>query len=120
MGMVLTCSHDALPGDAAPFLIVTLELAVSAVSLTGEELFGKQQGLVGTHLLELLTSPLGDDRLERFASLAAGRSREPVVLPVRPRSNGSQQASTLTARIATCGPPRAALVAIEAPGLGLR
>src|SRR4051812_31242120 len=61
MGLMLTCSRDALPGDAAAFAVVTFDLRVSAVSEAGEKVFGTEQSLVGTPLLDLISSPLGDE-----------------------------------------------------------
>jgi hypothetical protein len=113
MGMMLTCSRDALPGDAAAFVICTYELIVTAVSEAGERIFGKEQKVVGAHLLDLVTSPLGDDQLSRHAGLAAQRPCDPLVMPLRLASARSYWVGTLAARIATCGPPRAALVTVE-------
>jgi hypothetical protein len=118
MGLMLTCSRDALPGTAAAFLIATFDLAVSAVSQAGERVFGPEQELVGKGLLELVGSPLGDDQLARHVGRAAQRPCEPVVLPLRVR--GGAHVGTMAARIATCGPPRAALVTVEPTGFGRR
>ncbi len=121
MGMVLTCSRDALPGDAAAFVICTYELSVSAVSQAGERIFGKEEGLIGKHLLELVTSPLGDDQLTRHAGMAAQRPADPVVMPLRLTSSaGRRRVGTLAGRIATCGPPRAVLVTVEPSEFGRR
>jgi hypothetical protein len=121
MGMVLSCSRDALPGEAAAFLICTFELYVSAVSQAGERIFGKQDKLVGSHLLDLVTSPLGDDQLARHAGQAAQRPVDPVVLPLRLTGSApSRRVGTLAGRIATCGPPRAALVTVEPSEFGRR
>jgi hypothetical protein len=118
MGMVLTCPRDALPGEAAAFLIVDYELRVTAVSEGGEKYFGAEDDLIGTELLDLVTSPLGDDQLSRSASLAAQRPCDPVVMPVRLRSPAAPEVGMLAARIATCGPPRAALLTVEPSGFG--
>jgi hypothetical protein len=120
MGMVLSCSRDALPGEAAAFLILTYELAVSAVSEAGEKIFGPEQGVMGAPLLDLLTSPMGDDQLVRHASAAAQRPRDPVVLPVRLVSDRARLVGTMAGRIATCGPPRAALLTVEPSDFGRR
>jgi hypothetical protein len=120
MGMMLTCSRDALPGDAAAFVICTYELIVTAVSEAGERIFGKEQKVVGAHLLDLVTSPLGDDQLSRHAGLAAQRPCDPLVMPLRLASARSHWVGTLAARIATCGPPRAALVTVEPSEFGRR
>src|SRR3954466_3901912 len=65
MGMMLTSSRDALPGTAAAFLVVTFDLRVSAVSEAGEKIFGREQSLMSKPLLDLLSSPLGNDQLAR-------------------------------------------------------
>jgi hypothetical protein len=120
MGMVLTCPRDALPGEAAAFLILTFELEVSAVSEAGEKIFGGERGLIGTFLLDLLTSPMGDDQLARHTGIAAQRHCDAVVLPVRLRSERAGDVGTMAARIATCGPPRAALLTVEPSDFGRR
>ena len=114
--MLLNCRHEALPGEA--FLICTYELEVSAVSEAGEEIVGDQDGLVGSQLLDLATCPLGDDQLGRHVALAAVRPSEPVVVPLRLRSEKGAALGMLAARITTCGPPRAALVTVKPTGFG--
>jgi hypothetical protein len=119
MGLMLSCSRDALPGTAAAFIIVTFELLVSAVSEAGEPIFGAEQELVGTPLLELLTSPVGDHELTAYVSQAAHSPSEPVVLPVRLASqDAAARVGTMAARVGTCGPPRAALVTVEPSEFG--
>jgi hypothetical protein len=122
MGMILTCPKDALPGEAAAFLILDYELNVSAVSQAAERFFGKEKSLIGTRLLDLVTSPLGDDQLVRKASVAAQRPCDPTVMPVRlvTPSGAAGSVGTLAARIATCGPPRAALLTVEPSEFGHR
>jgi hypothetical protein len=120
MGMMLSCAREVLPGDAAAFVICTYDLTVTAVSQAGERIFGKQDKVVGSSLLELVTSPMGDDQLSRHAGLAAQRACEPVVMPLRLASAQAHQTGTLAARIATCGPPRAALVTVEPSEFGRR
>jgi hypothetical protein len=119
-GVLLSCSRDALPGDAAAFVICTYDLSVTAVSQAGERIFGKEEEVVGGSLLGLVTSPLGDDQLARHAGLAAQRACDPVVMPLRLASPGAEAVGTLAARIATCGPPRAALVTVEPSEFGRR
>ena len=115
---MLSCRSDALPGEA--FLICTYELEITAISEAGESILGSQDGLLGTHLLELATCPLGDEQLARHTALAAQRAREPVELPMRLRSELGEALGTLAARVTTCGPPRAALVTVEPTGFGRR
>jgi hypothetical protein len=100
---------------AAAFLICTYDLTVSAVSESGEQIFGSEGELVGRNLLELVTSPLGDDQVAMHAELAAQRESAPVLMPLRLR--GGSRMGMLAGRIATCEPPRAALVAVEPSGL---
>jgi hypothetical protein len=120
MGMMLSCAREVLPGDAAAFVICTYDLTVTAVSQAGERIFGKESKVVGRNLLELVTSPMGDDQLMRHASLAAQRACDPLVMPLRLASERSRKLGTLAARIATCGPPRAALVTVEPSEFGRR
>jgi hypothetical protein len=117
MGMLLTCARDAHPGEAAAFMIVTFQLSISAISEAGEKLFGKQ---VGANLLDTVTCPLGNDALARHVSQAAQRSCDPIVMPLRLLSERSPKVGTLAARIATCGPPRAALLTVEPSEFGRR
>ena len=120
--MILNCQRDALPGTAAAFLILDYELRVSAVSEAGEHFFGKERSLIGAGLLDLVTSPLGDDQLVRKASVAAQRPCDATVMPVRlvRTASGAGALGTMAARIATCGPPRAALLTVEPSEFGRR
>ena len=94
---------------------------MSAVSQAGERIFGKEAGLVGSHLLDLVTSPLGDDQFARHAGLAAQRPVDPVVMPLRfTASGGKPRVGTLAGRISTCGPPRAVLLTVEPSEFGRR
>jgi hypothetical protein len=121
MGVLLNCSREALPGAAAAFLICTYDLRVTAVSQAGEVVFGREDEVIGAHLLDLVTSPLGDDQLARHAGLAAQRACDPVVMPLRLMSpSKAEEVGMLAARIATCGPPRAALVTVEPSEFGRR
>jgi hypothetical protein len=120
MGVMLSSTGDALPGPGAAFMVVTAELAVSAVSRSGDKLFGEEGELTGSHLLSIVTCPLGDDQLEGHVRRATERRRDTLSLPVRLLSGDAPKVGTLSARIATCGPPRAALVAVEPSGFGIR
>ena len=120
MGVVLSCQRDALPGQAGAFLILDYQLRVCAVSEAGERYFGPQDELIGQELLDLVTSPLGDDQLTRNAGLAAQRPCDAVVMPVRLLWSRAPQVGTMAARIATCGPPRAALLTVEPSEFGRR
>jgi hypothetical protein len=117
---MLTCARDAMPGAGAAFLIVNFDLSVSAVSEAGEKMFGPEEALTGAPFMDLVTSPLGDEQLARTVSQAAQRACDPVVMPVRLRSERARSIGTLAGRIATCGPPRAALVTVEPSEFGRR
>jgi hypothetical protein len=120
MGVMLTSQGDALPSAGAAFVVVTAELAVSAVSRSGDKLFGEEGELIGSHLLSLLTCPLGDPQLEQHVRRAATTRCETVALPVRLVPDGAPRVGTLSARIGTCSSPQAALVAVEPSGFGIR
>jgi hypothetical protein len=117
-GVLLGCREDAFPGEA--FLICTYELDVTAVSTGGEAVFGPQDGLVGANLLDIVTCPLGDEQVARYATLAAQRPCGPVDLPLRVRSGEGEKLGMLAARVTTCGPPRAALLSVQPSRFGRR
>jgi hypothetical protein len=118
MGVLLSCTREALPGARAAFLIATAELKVNAVSVGAEKIFGPEQDVIGLNLLDLLASPMGDTHFAKVVTGAAVRSREPVVMPVKGMAVGARRAGMLAARVSTCGPPRAALVTVEPSGFG--
>jgi len=120
MGLMLTCSRKALPGEAAAFLVVAVDLLVGAVSKGAEKIFGLENDLLGTPLLDIVTSPMGDSELTTKVARATQRPIEPHVMPVRRRSGTKAAVGTMAARIATCGPPRAALVTVEPSDFGRR
>jgi hypothetical protein len=118
MGLMLTCTRDALPGAGAAFVVVRFDLSVSAVSEAGERIIGREQSLMGRSLLELVTSPLGDEQFARSVAKAATRPCDPAVIPVRLLSDRAAEVGTMAARVATCGLPRAALVTVEPTRFG--
>jgi hypothetical protein len=118
MGVLLSCTREALPGARAAFVIATVDLKINAVSLGAEEIFGPELSVIGSHLLDLVTSPMGDAHFAKLVTGAAVRSREPVVMPVKPQGAASTEVGMLAARVSTCGPPRAALVTVEPSGFG--
>jgi hypothetical protein len=120
MGMLLSCAREALPGAGASFLIATVEATVSAVSEAAEVIFGLEQDVLGTPVGDLLSSPMGDERLHRTVVQAAMRAREPAVMPVRGLTENGAGVGMMAARISTCGRPRAALITVEPSGFGRR
>jgi PAS domain-containing protein len=117
-GVLLTCRREALATDA--FVIFGPELEVTAVSEPAESIFGPEHELIGQRLLELVSCPLGDEQLARHGALAAQRPTEEVALPLRVRSERGQSVGTLSARLATCGPPRAGLLTVALSPFGRR
>lgn len=113
MGVYLECTRDALGSLGTFFLVVTEDLCVGAVSEGAEGIFGEEAALVGTPLADLLSSPLGSENLARTVRRAAVGVRERVAVPVEPVSEDARAFGPLEARVSPCGPPRAALVAIE-------
>ena len=103
MGVVLHCARDAV-GDA--FLVVKLDMAISAASAATEPLLGAPGALVGRPLLAVLS---GGDELARMVGRAALGSRRVVEATVAAKASGRR----LRARIAWCGQPPAALVVLQ-------
>jgi hypothetical protein len=120
MGVLLRCNADALPGTGTAFVIVTQSLEIGAVSEGAETIFGPEEKLVRQKLLDLLTSPIGDRKLARTVSRAAIRPHETVTIPARLTGERADAIGTMACRISTCGPPRAALVAVEPTHFGRR
>jgi len=84
-----------------------------------QRIFGAEQTLMGKSLLDVIGSPLGDDHFGTHVGRAAQRACDSVVMPVRLRgADESRRVGTMAARIATCGPPRAALVTVEPSEFG--
>lgn len=119
MGMLLRCAGEALPGTGAAFLIATVHHRVTAISEGAERIFGPESAVLGRSLLDLLTSPMGQARLGRAVTQASTRPHASAVLPVR--ATGVRAGlGMLSARVSTCGPPRAALVTVEQTDFGQR
>jgi hypothetical protein len=120
MGVLLRCNPDALPGAGTAFLITNHALQIAAVSEAAEAIFGSEEQLTGIDLMDLLSSTVGDRRLAKTVSRAALRVHEAVTVPVRLAGEKAEEIGTMAARISTCGPPRAALVAVEPTHFGRR
>lgn len=118
MGVLLRCAPDSLPGAGGAFLIADRALAVAAVSEAGEAIFGVEEGLIGTGVMDLLTSTIGDRALARTVARAALRPHDAVTVPARLTGEQADAIGTMAARISTCGPPRAALIAVEPTEFG--
>ena len=117
MGVMLTTPRKALPGPGAAFVVVTREGRISAVSEAAEPLIGEEPGLLGMPVGSALASDEGDERFARQVARAAGAGREVAQAKVTPVLKAGDQQTRLTARIAGCGQPRAALVVLERASL---
>lgn len=115
MGIMLSAPRKALPGSGAAFVVVTREGRISAVSEAAEPLVGAEPGLLGMPIASTLTSSEddGDDRLVRQVARAAGAGREVSEATLTPVLQAGDHPARLSARIANCGPPRAALLVLE-------
>jgi hypothetical protein len=112
--MLLRCAGEVVPGTGAAFLIATVHLRVTAISEAAERIFGGESAVLGHSLSDLLESTTDEAKLGRAVAHAATRPHATMILPVRRRGLDAGLAR-FTARISTCGPPRAALVTL-APG----
>jgi ribosomal protein S27AE len=113
MGILLACPRDAMLTPQSAFLIATRDLRVSAVSEPAEGILAPESDMVGTGLLQWMSSPLGADELAAGVARAARGTRQVTVLPVHVASHRSRRLGPLEATIASCGPPRGALLVIE-------
>jgi PAS domain-containing protein len=113
MGVMLTAPRDALPSSGMAFLIVTEDLRISAVSEAAERIFGSETELLGSMLFTTMTTPLGLEELALRIARAAGGSRDVILIPIELERGARPGYRHLEARVAACGPPRGALVAIE-------
>lgn len=120
MGILLRCNPDALPGAGSAFLIADHKLEIAAVSEAAESIFAPEEKLIGTGLMDLLTSTIGDRRLAKTVSRAALRVHDAVTVPTRLTGPKADEIGTMACRISTCGPPRAALIAVEPTHFGRR
>jgi PAS domain S-box-containing protein len=113
MGVMLSAPVAALPASGGAFVVVTREGRISAVSEAAERLVGEEPGLLGMPVATALTSPDGDEHLVRTLARAAGGGREVVETAVAAPDDGGGRLGPMKARIAGCGPPRAALLVLE-------
>jgi hypothetical protein len=120
MGILLRCNPDALPGAGAAFLIANHALEIAAVSEAAEAIFAAEEKLTGTSVMDLLSSTIGDRKLAKTVSRAALRVHDAVTVPARLTSDKADEIGTMACRISTCGPPRAALIAVEPTHFGRR
>lgn len=115
LGLILESRADAAPNAGDAFLVLDRSLAVCAVSQAAEQLLAtREPDAVNRHISDLLMPADSEGQLGEGLAVAvawAARGDGPIrSTVVRPSNTFGIR---LTARIAPCGPPRAALVVLE-------
>ncbi len=116
LGLLVSAAADVAPGPADPFVLVNSSLSVCAVSREAEALLGTAETeAVDRHVTDLLVP--ADVEVAGTASLVArivgaarGEAADARVV-VRP---AAEFGIRFRAKVAPCGPPRAALVVLGA------
>jgi hypothetical protein len=114
-GLLLQASTDVAPGPGDAFLVLDASLAVCAVSAKAERLLAaRETEAVNHHITELLVP--ADAEAQSATNLAVavtwaargdGQTRRVVVRPA------NTFGVRMSARIASCGPPTAALIVFD-------
>jgi hypothetical protein len=115
LGLLLETREDSAPQPNQAFLVVDSSLHVHAMSHEAEVLLKVREDLaVNRPLAELLVPADAEGQTSAFAAAiadAATNDDEPSYAFVRPWNTYGVR---VRARISTCGPPRAALIVLEA------
>lgn len=115
LGLVLESRADTAPKVGDAFIVLDQSLSVCAVSEAAERLLATSEpDAVNRHVTDLLMPADAEDQGGESLSLAVvwaargdGATRSVIVRPA------NTFGIRLTARIASCGPPRAALLVLE-------
>jgi PAS domain-containing protein len=116
LGLLLEVREDAVPDGRDAFLVVDSQLLVQAMSREAQTLLGlSEEDAVDKPVAELLVPADAEAQgptgfAATVAEAAEGRDDEPGRAFVRPWNTFGVR---MRARIATCGPPRAALIVLE-------
>ncbi|MFZ0089715.1 MAG: PAS domain-containing protein [Solirubrobacteraceae bacterium] len=116
LGLLLEAREDAVPSDRDAFLVVDSALLVQAMSREAQSLLDLSEEMAIDRPVADLLVPADAESQARtgFAvaimDAAAGHDPEPARTVVRPWNTFGVR---MRAKIATCGPPRAALVVLE-------
>jgi hypothetical protein len=116
LGLLLEVREDAVPSDQDPFLVVDSSLLVQAMSKQAETFLSMTEELaINKPVSELLVPADAEAQgpagfAAAVAEAADGQDPETARSFVRPWNTFGVR---MRARIATCGPPRAALVVLE-------
>jgi hypothetical protein len=124
LGLLLEAREDAVPKPSDAFLVVDSRLLVQAMSREAQSLLGVTEELgIDKPVAELLVPADAESQgrtgfAASIAQAADGQDPDTARSFVRPWNTFGVR---MRARIATCGPPRAALVVLESgPSPGLR
>jgi hypothetical protein len=115
LGLILEAAEDVAPDAGDAFLVLDRALSVCAVSRSAERLLATSEpDAVNRHVSDLLMVADSEQSSGESLSIAVawaargdGATRTAIVRPA------NTFGIRLTARIAACGPPRAALVVLE-------
>jgi PAS domain-containing protein len=114
LGLLLEARTDVVPTEREAFLVIDSSLLVQAMSRRAQVLLAlTEEEAVNRPVSELLVSPDAEtdgNRLALAITGAASGQGEPVNTFVRPWNTFGVR---MRARIAPCGPPRAALLVLE-------
>jgi hypothetical protein len=113
--VLLETDADAAPSDGGAFIVLDRSLSVCAVSAAAERLLATvETQAVNHHVTELLVpadaETQGPSNLAAAVTWAAAGDCTHRTVTVRPANVFGVR---LTARIATCSPPRAALLVFD-------
>jgi PAS domain-containing protein len=116
LGLLLEAREDAVPGSLDAFLVVDSSLLVQAMSREAQSLLGVTEELAINKPVAELLVPADAEAQGRtgfaaaIAQAADGQDPDTARSFVRPWNTFGVR---MRAKIATCGPPRAALVVLE-------
>jgi PAS domain-containing protein len=117
LGLLLEARRDVVPSDRDAFLVVDSALSVQGMSRTAESLLGvREEDAVNHPVTEFLVpadaEAQGPTAFAAAIVTAAGGNGAPTGAFVRPWNTFGVR---MRARVAACGPPRAALIVLEDP-----
>lgn len=118
LGLLLETRRDVVPSDRDAFLVIDTALLIQAVSRRAQTLLAlSEEEAVNRPVAELLVPADAEAQGQAsFAAVIAEAARgaeDPASVIVRPWNTFGVR---MRARIASCGPPRAALIILQGPG----
>jgi PAS domain-containing protein len=118
LGLLLEARRDVVPSDRDAFLVIDSALLIQAMSRRAQTLLAvSEEEAVNRPVAELLVPADAEAQAQAgFAAAiveAARGADDPASVFVRPWNTFGVR---MRARIASCGPPRAALVVLQGPG----